>query len=82
MTQHEINDYRRRGGPHAAPFQVEFTTDIVEAVRDADFIYTAVRVGGEEGRAIDERVALRHGVLTVSIRCLCFTNGPSTSPIS
>lgn len=46
-----------------APFQVEFTTDIVEAVRDADFIYTAIRVGGEEGRAIDERVALRHGVL-------------------
>jgi 6-phospho-beta-glucosidase len=46
-----------------APFKVEFTTDIIQAVRDSDFIYTAIRVGGEEGRTIDERVALRHGVL-------------------
>lgn len=46
-----------------SPFKVAFTTDIVEAVRDADFIYMAIRVGGEKGRAVDERVALRHGVL-------------------
>lgn len=46
-----------------APFKVEFTTDFTKAVQGADFIYTAIRVGGEEGRAIDERVALRHGVL-------------------
>ncbi|WP_199617597.1 6-phospho-beta-glucosidase [Paenibacillus alkalitolerans] len=46
-----------------APFKVEFTTDLVQAVRDADFIYTAIRVGGEEGRTIDERVPLSYGVL-------------------
>jgi len=45
------------------PFRVEFTTDLVQAVSGSDFIYTAIRVGGEQGRAIDERVALSHGVL-------------------
>ena len=56
IVQHLV---RQRGGT----FRVEFTTDIAQAVRDADFIYTAIRVGGEEGRTIDERVALKHGVL-------------------
>jgi 6-phospho-beta-glucosidase len=46
-----------------SPFRVALTTDFVKAVQGADFIYTAIRVGGEEGRAVDERVALRHGVL-------------------
>lgn len=48
---------------NGSPFKIELTTDFTQAVRGADFIYTAIRVGGEEGRAIDERVALRHGVL-------------------
>jgi Alpha-galactosidases/6-phospho-beta-glucosidases, family 4 of glycosyl hydrolases len=48
---------------HGSPFRVETTTDFAKAVEGADFIYTAIRVGGEESRAIDERVALRHGVL-------------------
>lgn len=48
---------------YGSPFKVEVTTDFAQAVRGADFIYTAIRVGGEEGRAIDERVALRYGVL-------------------
>jgi 6-phospho-beta-glucosidase len=39
------------------------TTDLDEAVRGADFVFSAIRVGGLEGRAADERVALAEGVL-------------------
>jgi len=39
------------------------TTDLDEALRGADFIFSAIRVGGLEGRTIDERVALDLGVL-------------------
>ena len=44
---------------------VKFTTtdDINEAVRNADFIITTIRVGAEDSRVIDERIALRKGVL-------------------
>jgi 6-phospho-beta-glucosidase len=34
-----------------------------EAVRDADFVFTSIRVGGIEQRARDEAASLRHGVL-------------------
>ncbi|MDP4505601.1 6-phospho-beta-glucosidase [Nonomuraea turcica] len=49
------------GGVPDAP-EVHATTDLTEAVSGADFIFSAVRVGGLEGRAIDERVALDEGV--------------------
>ncbi len=39
------------------------TTDLDEALRGADFVFSAIRVGGLEGRTIDERVALDLGVL-------------------
>ncbi|MFJ1750654.1 6-phospho-beta-glucosidase [Streptomyces sp. NPDC088116] len=39
------------------------TTDLDEALRGADFVFSAIRVGGLEGRAADERVALDLGVL-------------------
>ncbi|WP_328642033.1 6-phospho-beta-glucosidase [Streptomyces canus] len=42
---------------------VTTTTDLDEALRGADFIFSAIRVGGLEGRADDERVALAEGVL-------------------
>nr|WP_203614822.1 6-phospho-beta-glucosidase [Streptomyces sp. SID13726] len=42
---------------------VTATTDLDEALRGADFIFSAIRVGGLEGRANDERVALAEGVL-------------------
>ncbi|MFK4104609.1 6-phospho-beta-glucosidase [Streptomyces sp. NPDC019531] len=42
---------------------VTTTTDLDEALRGADFIFSAIRVGGLEGRANDERVALAEGVL-------------------
>ncbi|SOE07861.1 6-phospho-beta-glucosidase [Streptomyces sp. Ag109_G2-15] len=43
--------------------RVTATTDLDEALRGADFVFSAIRVGGLEGRANDERVALAEGVL-------------------
>ncbi|WP_053683864.1 6-phospho-beta-glucosidase [Streptomyces sp. XY593] len=42
---------------------VTATRDLEEALRGADFVFSAIRVGGLEGRAADERVALAEGVL-------------------
>ncbi|MGV9758187.1 6-phospho-beta-glucosidase [Streptomyces tricolor] len=42
---------------------VTATTDLDEALRGADFVFSAIRVGGLRGRADDERVALAEGVL-------------------
>ncbi|GGL79276.1 6-phospho-beta-glucosidase [Streptomyces fumigatiscleroticus] len=42
---------------------VTATTDLDEALRGADFVFSAIRVGGLQGRAEDERVALAEGVL-------------------
>ncbi|MEV0774892.1 6-phospho-beta-glucosidase [Streptomyces sp. NPDC050428] len=42
---------------------VSATTDLDKALDGADFIFSAIRVGGLEGRAHDERVALAEGVL-------------------
>ena len=44
-----------------APFRT--TTDLDDALEGADFVFVAIRVGGLEGRAIDEGVPLGHGVL-------------------
>ncbi|MEV6194073.1 6-phospho-beta-glucosidase [Streptomyces sp. NPDC051920] len=49
-------------GDSDAP-EVTVTTDLDEALRGADFVFSAIRVGGLEGRAADERVALAQGVL-------------------
>jgi 6-phospho-beta-glucosidase len=46
------------GGP-----PVTVTTDLGTALRDADFVFSAIRVHGLAGRVIDERVALGEGVL-------------------
>ncbi|WP_329014707.1 6-phospho-beta-glucosidase [Streptomyces sp. NBC_00690] len=42
---------------------VSVTTDLDEALRGADFVFSAIRVGGLAGRADDERIALAEGVL-------------------
>ncbi|MFF4587252.1 6-phospho-beta-glucosidase [Streptomyces sp. NPDC001388] len=42
---------------------VTATTDLDDALRGADFIFSAIRVGGLQGRADDERIALAQGVL-------------------
>ncbi|MDH6223381.1 6-phospho-beta-glucosidase [Streptomyces sp. MJP52] len=43
--------------------EVVATTDLDEALTGADFVFSAIRVGGLEGRAADEQVALAEGVL-------------------
>ncbi|MEU1076683.1 MULTISPECIES: 6-phospho-beta-glucosidase [unclassified Streptomyces] len=42
---------------------VRAVTDPDEALRGADFVFSAIRVGGLAGRAADERIALAEGVL-------------------
>lgn len=39
------------------------TTNMVEAVKGADFIFSAMRIGGTCGRVTDEREALSRGIL-------------------
>ncbi len=42
---------------------VRCTDDLADAVRGADFVFCAVRVGGTAARTVDERVALELGLL-------------------
>jgi 6-phospho-beta-glucosidase len=39
------------------------TTDLDQALRGSSALITTIRVGGERGRVLDERIALKHGVL-------------------
>lgn len=48
---------------HDSPPSVRTTTELDTALRDADFVFSAIRVGGLAGRAADERVALELGLL-------------------
>ncbi|WP_411104469.1 6-phospho-beta-glucosidase [Streptomyces sp. cmx-4-9] len=57
-----LTDQAAAAGVPDAP-AVTATTDLDEALRGADFVFSALRVGGLEGRAADERVALAEGVL-------------------
>jgi 6-phospho-beta-glucosidase len=50
-----------RDVPHAP--RVTTTTDRTAALTGADFVFSAIRVHGLEGRVIDEQVALAEGVL-------------------
>ncbi|HET9169997.1 MAG TPA: 6-phospho-beta-glucosidase [Actinospica sp.] len=43
--------------------EVSVTTDLDTAIAGTDFVFSAVRVRGLEGRAADERIALDEGVL-------------------
>jgi 6-phospho-beta-glucosidase len=57
VLEHVAGDYGAE-----AP-RVATTTDLVEAVRGSDFVFSAIRVAGATGRICDERSALAHGVL-------------------
>ena len=46
------------GGP-----SVRLTDDLDDALRGADFVFSAIRVGGTAGRVADERIPLAEGVL-------------------
>ena len=48
---------------HPRPLIVTTHLDLPAAVRGADFIFSAVRVGGLAARAYDERIPLRHGII-------------------
>ncbi|MET8989272.1 6-phospho-beta-glucosidase [Nonomuraea wenchangensis] len=54
---------RQLAAGHDDPPAVRVTTSLDEAVRGADFVFSAMRVGGLAGRAADERVALELGLL-------------------
>jgi Alpha-galactosidases/6-phospho-beta-glucosidases, family 4 of glycosyl hydrolases len=43
--------------------RVSCTGDAVSAITGSDYIITTIRVGGDAGRVINERIALKHGVL-------------------
>jgi len=50
---------RRAGNP----FRLTTTTDARQALTGAAHVVTTIRAGQDRGRAVDERIALRHGVL-------------------
>lgn len=71
-----LPDLRRRP-------RVRTTTDLVEAIRGTDFVFSAIRVGGAAGRVCDERSALSHGVLgqeTTGAGGVCY--GLRTVPVA
>lgn len=45
------------------PGVVQVTGDATEAFTGADYVFSAIRVGGDRGRVIDEEVALRRGIV-------------------
>ncbi len=48
---------------HGARFTISYKDDLAGAARGAGFIFSAIRVGQERNRILDERVPLSHGVL-------------------
>ena len=45
------------------PGSVAVTPDPAEALTGAEFVFSAIRVGGDQARVIDEQVALRRGLV-------------------
>ena len=46
-----------------ASVRITTTTDARAAIRNAEYIVMTIRVGAEAGRILDERIALKHGIL-------------------
>ncbi|HOJ92531.1 MAG TPA: 6-phospho-beta-glucosidase [Dictyoglomaceae bacterium] len=46
-----------------AEIELEMSTDLEEALKDADFVINQIRVGGNQARLLDETVPLKYGVL-------------------
>ncbi|MBZ4019226.1 6-phospho-beta-glucosidase [Streptomyces purpurogeneiscleroticus] len=53
----------RQAAGRERPVRVRLATDLDDALRGADFVFSAIRVGGTAGRVADERVPLAEGVL-------------------
>jgi 6-phospho-beta-glucosidase len=45
------------------PGVVQLTAEVEEAFAGADFVFSAIRVGGDSARVVDEDVALRRGIV-------------------
>lgn len=50
-------------GRAGATFELNWTTDAREGLSGASAVITTLRVGGEEARILDERIALERGIL-------------------
>jgi 6-phospho-beta-glucosidase len=50
-------------GALGRPGVVQLTADAEQAFASADFVFSAIRVGGDAARVIDEEVALRRGLV-------------------
>lgn len=46
-----------------SPVRISLTTDAQVALKDTRYAVTTVRVGFDQGRILDERIALKHGIL-------------------
>ncbi|MFI8995130.1 6-phospho-beta-glucosidase [Streptomyces sp. NPDC053542] len=53
----------RQAAGRERPVRVRLATDLDDALRGADFVFSAIRVGGTAGRVADERIPLSEGVL-------------------
>ncbi len=54
---------RQIGSMMGSAVRITHTTDPVAALAGAAYVVTTIRVGDEIGRVLDERIALKHGVL-------------------
>jgi 6-phospho-beta-glucosidase len=55
--------------------KVRVTTSLQDALAGADMVFSAIRVGGLDGRSLDERIPLRHGLIgqeTVGPGGICY----------
>ncbi|MCC6486411.1 MAG: 6-phospho-beta-glucosidase, partial [Candidatus Hydrogenedentes bacterium] len=54
---------QRMSARHGNPFTVHYTQDMREAVKDAKYVVTQLRVGGIQARINDEKLGLRHNII-------------------
>ncbi len=54
---------RRMAERHGNPFAIHHTDNLREAVRDAKYVVTQIRVGGMQARINDEKLGLRHNIV-------------------
>jgi 6-phospho-beta-glucosidase len=76
-----LDDAQRASGRTGPRIHLE--TDLREALHGADFVFSAIRVGGLPGRVCDERAALDHGLLgqeTTGAGGICY--GLRTVPVA
>ncbi len=53
----------RMSAAHGTPFTVQGTGDVRDAVRDAKYVITQIRVGQMQARINDEKLGLRHNIV-------------------